>query len=90
MLTDTTSGAPCINVEKTFISAQCLRITYLNALIMQCHFTYTQKCTDVRGTAAWMPDGTTSYDSGKTNRTGYILCMHVCACVCVSVTEMLD
>lgn len=64
-------------LKRTFIFAQCLRTTYLYALTKQCHFTYPQKCTDVRGAAFWKPDGTTSSDSAKTNRTGYILCMCV-------------
>lgn len=77
MLTGTTSYAPCMNAEKKFIFVQCLSSTRLCDLIRQCHFSYTQKCPDVKGAGVWKPDGLTSYNSMKTNSTGYILCMCV-------------
>lgn len=37
-----------------------------------------QNFRDRRGTDVWVPDGASSYDRAKTNRTGYIVAMCVC------------
>lgn len=42
-----------------------------------------QNFRDRRGTDVWVPDGASSYDRAKTNRTGYIVAMCVCYWKCL-------
>lgn len=93
MLTGISSSAPCINLKKKmFIFACCLTSTYSYVFVKQCHFTASPKRTNLRGAGVRRADGTTSYDSATTGRTGYILCMYVsprkkCLIKCIPCAE---
>lgn len=77
MLTGNSPVPHALILKKAFIFARCLKSTCLHVLIKEHHFPYAQKCPDVRSAGVWKPDGPTSYNSTKTNSTGYSLCMCV-------------
>lgn len=64
------------------VSEQCSKTIYLYALTTM-SFHLHQNFRDRRGTDVWVPDGASSYDRAKTNRTGYIVAMCVCYWKCL-------
>lgn len=77
-------STPCIDYEKKnpSVSEQCSKTIYLYALTTM-SFHLHQNFRDRRGTDVWMPDGASSNDRAKTNRTGYIVAMCVCYWKCL-------